>query len=207
MLTPPSLRSRSRKQVPSTHRFLERALLNRVYRKLRKPCDHIAIYDRQKRERFFFEKKTLTSTIQIINLDFRDRIEVTCSLASAEVLLVLFSAIKSSTGCAVLVCSSAFDWRIICERPGSCNRGAVFIGDDMALRGNSCSFAADRQSPLLDKGRSLPALESGDKCGHSSCSIGRQYFLFEPCLSGQWTALGSRWPRNQLGGATQRLHV
>ena len=155
----------------------------------------------------FVEKKALTSIAQIISLLFRDWEEVACSSASAEVLLVLFSAVKSSTGCAALVYSSAFDWRVICERSGSCNRGAVFIRDDLAQCGNSCSFAADRQSPVLDKGGSIPTLESGDKCGHPSCEIGGKYFLFEPCLSGQWTALGSRWPHKQLGGATQCLHV
>src|SRR4029453_15303814 len=114
---------------------------------------------------------------------------------------------ESSSNRTTLVCSNALGCSLVCERPGPCYSGAVFIGDDLALRGNSCSFATNRQSPLLDKGGSLPGLGSSDKCGYPRSDIRGKYFLFGPCLSAQWTALGSRWPRKQLCGTAQRLHV
>jgi hypothetical protein len=133
--------------------------------------------------------------------------EVTCFLGGGEALLMFFRAVKSSISGTALLCSSALHWSLLCERPGPGYSRTVFIGDDLALRGNSCSFAADRQSPLRDKRGSLPTLESRDESGHPSCSIGGKYFLFGPCLSAKWTALGSRWTRKQLRGTAQRLHV
>jgi hypothetical protein len=149
----------------------------------------------------------LTSTAQISNPRFRDSSRVTSSSACAEASVLSFRTVKSWRGRISVLCSSAVHSSLVCERPGPGYSRAVFVSDDLALRGNSCSFATNRQSPLLDKGRSLPALGSSDKCGYPGCDIGGKYFLFGACLSGQWTALGSRWTHNELGGANQCLHV
>jgi hypothetical protein len=59
--------------------------------------------------------------------------EVNCFLAGGEVMLTLFGAVKSSITGTALLCSSALDCSLVRERPGSCYRRAVFIGDDLAV--------------------------------------------------------------------------
>ncbi len=182
-------------------------LLNRVYRKLWN-CDHLPIYDRKKRRNCL--KKELTFTVQILNLAFRDRSEVFSSSSSAEVLLMLFRAAKSSIGRIALLCSSALHCSLVCERPGSWYRRAVVIGDDVAVQGMPCSCAPDGRGAmvaLVQFGRPPQTLGSIDEHAYSRCASRSKHLLFGPCLSGQWTALRSRWARIQLCGVAQRLHV
>jgi hypothetical protein len=113
----------------SSHRFAQRALINRFIGKL-KNGDQMEIYDRKKKRKLL--KKELTSAEQILNLDFRDWLGVTCPPASAEVPLELFRAVKSSSNRTALPCSSAVDCSLACERTESCHRRAVFIGDNLA---------------------------------------------------------------------------
>jgi hypothetical protein len=121
-------------------------------------------------------KKELTSTVQIISLGFgwfcrridlprifirlfcdgaglihatSDRLEVTSSSSSAEVLLALLRAAKSSIGRTALLCSSALYCSLVCERAGPWYRRAVFIGDDLAVHGSPCSCAADGQGDMV----------------------------------------------------------
>ncbi len=77
-----------------------------------------------------FEKE-LTSSVQIINLDFCDR--KVASSASAKVLLMLTREVKSSINRTGLVWGSALDCNLVCDRPEPCYRRGVFIGDDMAI--------------------------------------------------------------------------
>src|SRR6266487_1641099 len=139
-----------------------------------------------------------------------DRLEIISSSSSGEVLPVLFRAVKSSTGRTALLCSSAFHRRFVSERPGPWYRRAVFIGDDLAVQGSPCSCAADGQGVMVarvqPRRQPLP-LESIDEHEYSSYACRSKHFLFGLCLSGQWTALGSRGTRRLLDGAAQRLHV
>jgi hypothetical protein len=141
---------------------------------------------------------------------FRDWSGVASSSSSTQGLFMLLRAVKSSINRTALVCSSAFNWRLVCERSGSCYRRAVFIGDDLAAKGSPCSSPAHREGAILGPVRRglLPAtLESIDKheyCGYTTRS---KSFLFRPCLPVQWTALNSRWTHRHLGGAAQRVHV
>src|SRR5437773_9324667 len=69
--------------------------------------------------------------------------EVTSSSLSAEVLLVLFRAAKSSLNRIGLCCSSALHCSLVCERPGPWYRRAGFIGDYLAVQNSLCSCAAE----------------------------------------------------------------
>jgi hypothetical protein len=109
-------------------RFLERVLLNGVYRKLWN-CAHGNL--RSKKERIV--KKVLTSTLQIIILSFRDRSERSSSSACAEASILLFRTVKSWRGCNSVLCSSAVHSSRFCECPGPRYSRAVFISDDMAV--------------------------------------------------------------------------
>src|SRR5213595_1745174 len=59
--------------------------------------------------------------------------EVTCFLADGEVLLTLFGPAESSSNRNALLCGNTAYCSLVCERSGSCYRGAVFIGDDVAV--------------------------------------------------------------------------
>ena len=158
-------------------------------------------------------KKELTSTVQIISLGFgrfcrrmdlprifirlfcdgtrllhatSDRLEVTSSCFSAEVLLALLRAIESSISRSALLCSSADHRGLVCERPGPCYRRAVFIGDDLAVQGSPCSCAPDGQGAMvaLVRPRRQPhTLESIDEHEQSGYARRSKHFLFGPCLS------------------------
>jgi hypothetical protein len=130
MTAPTLLRSCSRRQLPSVHRFVERALFNRVYRTLPKGRDHTAIYNQKKWENLL--KKVLTSAVELINLNFRDRSGTTCSSACAEISFRLFSAVTSWTYRTAFLCGSAVASGLACERPGACFGRTVFIRDDLA---------------------------------------------------------------------------
>ena len=78
-----------------------------------------------------------------------DRLEVNSSSASGAVLLMLFRAVKSSIGRTTLLCSSALDCSLVCERPGSCYGRAVFIGDDLAVQSGPRSSSPHGQSAMV----------------------------------------------------------
>ena len=136
-----------------------------------------------------------------------DRLEFT---SSAEVLLTLFRAVKSSINRTALVWGSAVAGSRVCERSGPCYRRAVFIGDDLAAQGSPCSSPPHREGAILGpvrRGLLSGTLESIDKhqyCGYATRS---KSFLFRPCFSAQWTALNTGWTHRHLGGVAQRLHV
>ena len=139
-----------------------------------------------------------------------DGLEVTLSSSSGEVLFLLSRAVKSSISGTALLCSSAFHCSLVCERPGPCYRRAVFIGDELAVHGSPCSCAPDGQGAMVApvRPRRQPhALGSIDEHEYSGYARRSKHFLFGPCLSDQWTALGSWWTHKQLCGAAQRLHV
>jgi hypothetical protein len=75
--------------------------------------------------------------------------EVTCFLAGGEVLVMLSRAAKSSISRIRLLCSSALDCNLVCERPGPCYRGAVFIGDDLAAQSGTRSAPSHRQGAMV----------------------------------------------------------
>jgi hypothetical protein len=130
-----------------------------------------------------------------------DGLEVTSSSSSGKVLLMLFRAVKSSISGTGLRCSSALHCSVVCERPGSCYRWAVFIGDDLAVQGSPCSCAADGQGvmvALVRQRRQPHALGSIDEHEYCDYACRSEHFLFGPCLSGQWTALCGRWTHKQL---------
>ena len=83
------------------------------------------------------EEKVLTTTLQILNLNFRDRSGIIFS-SFTEVLLMLFRAVGSSVGRTGLVCSSTPDCSLVRERSEPCYRRAVFIGEDLAVQGSPC---------------------------------------------------------------------
>jgi hypothetical protein len=157
-------------------------------------CDHIAIYDRKKKRELL--KKELTSTVQIISPSFRrfyrgknatyDRLEVTSSWTSAEVLHTLFRAVKSSISRTALVCSSALHCSLICERPGPWYRRAVFIGDDLAVQSSPRPCAPHGQGALVAlvghrrQPHTLGSIDQHEYCGYACRS---EHFLFQPCLS------------------------
>jgi hypothetical protein len=134
-----------------------------------------------------------------------DGLEVTLS-SSGEVLFLLSRAVKSS----ITGSSSTVHCSFLCERPGPCYRRAVFIGDGLAVQGSPCSCAADGQSAMVApvrQWRQPDTLGSIDEHEYSGYACRSKHFLFGRGLSGQWTALGSRWTPKQLGGAAQRLYV
>jgi hypothetical protein len=139
-----------------------------------------------------------------------DRLEVTSSSSSTEVLLTLFRAVKSTIRRVALLCGSARDCSLVCERPEPWYRRAVFTGDELAVQGSSCSYAPDRQGAMVARVRQRRqphALGSIDEHEYSGYAGRSKHFLFRSCFSRQWTAFGSRWTRKQLGGAAQRLYV
>jgi hypothetical protein len=75
--------------------------------------------------------------------------EVNCFLAGGEVLLTLFGPAESSTNRTALLCGNTAYCSLVCERPGPCYRGAVFLGDDLAVQGSPCSCAADGQGAMV----------------------------------------------------------
>jgi hypothetical protein len=75
--------------------------------------------------------------------------EVTSSSLSAEVLLTLFRAAKSSINRIGLCCSSALHCSLVCERPGPWYRRAGFIGDNLAVQNSPCSSATDGQGAVV----------------------------------------------------------
>ena len=156
------------------------------------------------------DKKDLTSALETMIAGFRDWSGVASSSSSAQGLFMLLRAVKSSISGTALDCGSALACSLVCERSGSCYRRAVFIGDDLAAHASPCSSPPHREGAILEpvRRRPLPStLESIDKhqyCGYATRS---KSFLFRPCFSAQWTALSSRWTRNELCGAAQRLHV
>src|SRR6266550_7571343 len=150
----------------------------------------------------------LTSGTHILSLGFgcidatSNRPGVTTCSSSAEVLLVLFRAVQSSISGTALLCSSALDCSLVCERPGSCYGRAVFTSDDLAVQRSPRSPPPHRQSAvvaLVQRRRQPHALGSINKHEHSGYACRSKHFLFGPCLSEQWTALRSRWAHRQLG--------
>src|ERR1043166_8359225 len=141
-------------------------------------------------------KKDLTSGEQVTDSVLRDRSGVTCGSACVEVSLKPFRAVTSSFGRIVIVCSSAVDCNFFCDSPGSCYGRAVFIGDELAAPGCACSFPAHREGAILGPVRRRPlpgilgSIDQREYCGYATRS---KPFLFRSFLSGQWTALGSRW--------------
>jgi len=138
------------------------------------------------------------------------RSEVTFFLGVAEALRKLLPAVERSISGAALVCRSPFACSLVCERPGSCYRRAVFIGDELAAHASPCSSTAHRKGAILEpvRRRPLPStLESIDKHQYCGYATRNKCFLFRPCFSAQWTALNSRWTHRHLGGATYCLHV
>jgi hypothetical protein len=139
-----------------------------------------------------------------------DRSGGTSFFGFSEVSLTFLRAAKSSSNRTAVLCGNTAYCSLVCERPGSCYRRAVFIGDDLAAHGSPCSSPPHREGAILGgvRRRPLPAtLESIDKhqyCGYATRS---KSFLFRPCFSAQWTALNSRWTHRHLGGVAQRLHV
>src|SRR4030095_5763051 len=111
--------------------------------------------------------------------------EVTCFLAGGEVLLTLLRAIKSSMVRTASFCISALDCSLICECPGPWYRRAVFIGDELAVHGMPCSYAADGQgailAPVYPRRQPYPlgSIDEQEYCGYA-CR--RKHFLFRPCL-------------------------
>jgi hypothetical protein len=75
--------------------------------------------------------------------------EVTYFLGGDEVLLTIFGAIKSSITRIALVCRSGVHPNVVCERPGSCDRRAIFIGDELAILGSACSCAPAGQGVMV----------------------------------------------------------
>jgi hypothetical protein len=153
--------------------------------------------------------KELTSTVQKLNLDFRDRSRVASSLSAAEVLLMLFRAVKSSIGGTALLCSGAVYCSLVCDRQPWYRR-AIFTPNDLAAQSRPCSSPAHGQGVMVARvrpRRQPHALESIDE--HEYCGYARksEHFLCRSCVSAQRTALGSRWTHKQLGGAAQRLHI
>jgi hypothetical protein len=153
-------------------------------------------------------KKELTSTVQIISLGFQragfprvyvnlfcngtrllhvgyDRLEVICSSWAAEVLLMLFRAVKSSIVRTALLCSSTLRCSVVCERPGPCYRRAVFIGDVLAVHGSPCSCALHGQSAMVAPVQQrrqpdpLGSIDEHEYCGYACRS---KHFLFGPCV-------------------------
>jgi hypothetical protein len=152
----------------------------------------------------------LTATLQIIIVWFRDRSGVTSCSACAEASIMLVRAVKTSINRTALVCNSALACSLVCERPGSCYRRAVFIGDDLAAHASPCSSPPHREGAILEpvRRRPLPStLESIDKHQYCGYATRNKCFLFGPCFSAQWTALNSRWTHRHLGGAKYCLHV
>jgi hypothetical protein len=136
--------------------------------------------------------------------------EVDCFLAGDEVLLTLLGPAKSSICRTALLCSSALACSLVCERPEPCYRRAVFIGDDLAVRSNPRSPPPHRQGALLapHQRRQPHTLESIDEHEYSGYACRGKHFLCRLFLSGQWTALRSRWAADkQLDRAARRLHV
>ena len=149
-------------------------------------------------------------TLQIITLWFCDRPSVISSSACAEASVLPFRAVKSWRGRISVLCSRALHCSLVSERPGPCYRWAVFIGVDLAVRSNPCSYVPDGQGALLapHQRRQPHTLESIDEHEYSGYACRSKHFLFGLRLSGQWTALGSRWAADkQLDRAAQRLHV
>ena len=139
-----------------------------------------------------------------------DGLEVTSSSSSGKVLPVLFRAVKSSISGTGLRCSRALHCSLICERPGPWYRRAVFVGDDLAVPSRACSSPPRGQGAmvaLFRPGRQPHTLESIDEHEYFDYACRSEHFLFRPCLSAQWTALGSRWTHKQLCGTAQCLHV
>jgi hypothetical protein len=92
-------------------------------------CDQQQFMIKKKAENF--SEKDLTSTAQISNPSFRGS-AVTSSPTRAEASVLPFRTVKSWRGRISVFCSSAIHSTLVCERPGPCNRGAIFIGDDLA---------------------------------------------------------------------------
>ncbi len=150
-------------------------------------------------------KKGLTPTMQTRLIDaIYARLDVASSRSSAEVLLTLFGAVKSSIGGTALLCSSALYCSLVCERMGPWYRRAVFIGDDLAIHGSSCSCPPNGQGIMVagvPERRQPNRVGSIHKHEYSGYACWSERFLFGPCLSAQWTALVSWWTHNQLGRA------
>jgi hypothetical protein len=78
-----------------------------------------------------------------------DRLEITSSWSFGEVLLTLLRAASNSTSRTALVCGGALHCSLGCQRPAPCYRGAVFIGDDLAVQSSPCSSAPDGQGDMV----------------------------------------------------------
>jgi hypothetical protein len=133
-------------------------------------------------------------------------------LGCTEALLMLLRATERSTDRPALLCGNAAYCSLVCERPESCYGRAVFISDDLAADGSPFSYAPDGErvilAPVRLRRQSHP-LESIDKHEYCAYACRSKHFLFRPLVSGQWTALCSRWTSKQylLFGATQCLRV
>ncbi len=162
----------------------------------------------------------MTSTVQIISLGVRrlcrriyaisNGLEITSCSSSAEVLLTLLRAVKGWSSHTALVCGGAANCRFVCERMGPWYRRAVFIGDDLAVQSGPRSASPDGQSAMValvcQRGQPHP-LESIDEHEYSGYACRSKHFLFGLCLSGRWTALGSRWTHRLLDRVAQCVYV
>jgi hypothetical protein len=95
-----------------------------------------------------------------------DRSEVTYLLGSGDVLLTLFGPAESSITGITLVCSSGIRPTLVCKCPRPCYRGAVFIGDDLAVDGSPRSCAPDGQGAIfapVQQGRQPHTVGSSDE--------------------------------------------
>jgi hypothetical protein len=105
--------------------------------------------------------------------------------ADSEISPDFFGAAESWTSCIALLCSSTSRCSLICERPGPCYGGAVFIGDDLAVQSSPRSPPPHRQSAvvaLVQRRRQPHALGSINKHEHSGYACRSKHFLFRPCL-------------------------
>jgi len=95
---------------------------------------------------------------------------------------------------------------MLCDSSKQCCR-AMVAGNDMALRGNSCTRAANRKSHVLDSRGSLAVMGSSDQQGYCDRWIRSEHLLFSPCFSSRWQAAGSWRTCQQLGGIAQRIQI
>ena len=86
-----------------------------------------------------------------------------------------------------LCCSHLF---MLCDSSKQCRRTMV-AGNDLAVRGNSCTRAAHRKSHVLDPRGSLAVMGSSDQHGYCDRWVWSEHLLFRPCLSSRWQAAGS----------------
>jgi hypothetical protein len=83
------------------------------------------------------------------NLKSRDSLELASNLSFNQETFLSPSGAKDFFSRTELLCRSALDCSLVCQRAGPCHGRSIFLGDDLAVGGNPRERPAHGQSAMV----------------------------------------------------------